>query len=538
MVEVLRKKKIMRCLILIFTVVGLMSLSSCEPSYQIPKGIESTSFIHLEEAGFELEGEVFFPIMINYVADFRMIDDSCVLGVHSLYEKPEVYEYYSLDSIKLQRSEHLKLIKEMGFNTIRLCLDRVWGKGDTIGYPAGGDLLLLNHDSDKLLKAMGDFARDADEQGLKIMMLIPPPVNSEIVSEFTVAMLKHFYASPCIFSYDFNNEPLYDSEHSELGKAEVLEIVSEWKNWMETYAPYQLLTIGYSEPIEVFSWDPALLPVDFLSFHTYNPLRVPNEIYWYSNYSGKPWIIGETALRVDDVEFPYEWQGDYMEAAFERTVACGGIGFGWWGFQEVPLVDYAEESTGLMTADGIIFTSDSLLPITAKFKPAVARIKALDFENTSGSSERKVNYYNMLGYSNYVLTGKLVDSDDHPIEGGCIRGWNEFYTIGQNTFSDENGDFTLYSNDRVYHLMIGAPKKETRQFHEKIVYGPINPEVPKEADLPNRDLEYQNIDYREYLQFDSFSQKPLFFEFEAASFENASYTHSLGTIVLRDYDDI
>ncbi|HKK40559.1 MAG TPA: hypothetical protein VJ949_14155 [Cryomorphaceae bacterium] len=513
-------------------------MSSCESNYEIPENIDAESFIQLEESGFTLKGERFFPVMINYVADFRQIGDTSVLGVHYLYEKPEGYEYFSIDSVKLQRKEHLNLIKEMGFNTIRLCLDRVWQTGDSIAYPAAGDYLYLNEDNDKIFSAIDDFVADATELNLKLMILIPPPVQNEVVKEYTISMLKHFNGNSTVFSYDFNNEPLYDREHSAIPKAEVFNIVSEWKEWMETYAPLQFITIGYSEPIEVFSWDPSILPVDFLSFHTYNPLRVPNEIYWYANYSGKPWMIGETALLADGDEIPYEWQADYMKDCFDRTVACGGIGFGWWGFQEVPLVDYAEEGTGLMTSDGTVYTGDSLLPITAKFKPAVDKIKTLDADEVDANCERKANYFNMLGYSNYVLSGRLEDESGEPIEGGLIRGWNEYYSIGQNTFSDEEGNFKLYSNDRVFHVMISAPGKEKKEYHEKIEYSALEEVALREEDLPNRDLEYQKIDYRNYLRTDSSTGKPIFFDYNPGIFTNAVYGQSMGTIILRPWNDI
>jgi len=534
MVEILKRSYFLA----FFSGILLLSFSSCDSHYKVPESINPENFVKLNEGGFLLNEEKFFPIMINYVADFRMAEGQCILGVHSLYEKPKVYEYFSADSIELQRDEHLKLIKEMGFNTIRLCMDRVWPVGDSIAYPADGNLLYLNHDNKLIFDALTSFLESAGEQDLKVLMLIPPAVRNENIEKFTIDFLKAFNGNNVIFAYDFNNEPLYDREHSAIPKHEVYEIVSEWKEWMETYAPYQLLTIGYSEPIEVFSWDPSILPVDFLSFHTYNPLRVPNEIYWYANYSDKPWMIGETALLADGDKFPFQWQTDFMKATFDMVVACGGIGFGWWGFQEVPLVDYAEEGTGLMTSDGVIYTSDSLLPIQAKFKPAVAEVKKLVPSPPSMDCVRPSNYFNMVGYSNYVLKGVLVDEENKPIEGGVVRGWNEYYSIGQNTFTDKDGKFELYSNDEVYHVMISAPKMEMRQFHEKIIYDAIG-EIPFNADsLPNRDLEYQNIDYRDIMEIDSATQQINFFEYRTEEYLPLYYSQSLDSIRLSPWNEV
>lgn len=538
MVEILRKRHKVANSMLAFWFIGFLLLTSCslEPKNEENHKIIDETFVALNDDGFVLEGESFFPIMINYVADFRFVEDSFVLGVHKHYEKQDVYEYFSLDSIVLQRQESLTLIKDMGFNTIRLCLDRIWGQPDSSGYPTGGPLLMLNDDKEIIFSAIEDFLTEANERDLKVMMLIPSPVQNKYLSKFTIALLHRFSENNVIFSYDFNNEPLYDRAHSAMSKKEIHQVVTEWKEWMTQYAPKQLLTIGYSEPIEVFAWDPSILPVDFLSFHTYNPLRVPNEIYWYANYSGKPWMIGETALRVDNEEIPYEWQADYMQAAFDYTVACGGIGFGWWGYQEVPKISLSEESTGLMTSSGTIYTSDSILPLTGTLKPAVKIVKELNPDSVTMSCKRQPNYFNMLGYTNYVIKGKLVDEDEQPIEGGVIRGWNQYHIIGQNTYTDEKGNFTLYSNDVIHHMKISAPGKELLEINEIQKYEAVNSNSPEEVTLPDRELEYQQIDYRNYIAFNDSTRQPIFFGYKKGIFDKAYYSKDLGTLELKSWD--
>ncbi len=528
MAKILRGK-----IVLVFALLALL-INSCVTNEG--KTENSEKFVRLDNELFYLEGERFFPIMINYVADFRMVEGECILGVHKLYEKPMVYEYFTADSVKLQRNEHLKLIAEMGFNTIRLCLDRISVESEIQGYGTEGRFLSMKSDEELLLKAIEEFIVEAEKNELKILLLIAPPMGEEILEEYTISLLKRFQDRFGVFAYDFNNEPLYDRAHSALSKEEIVERVTIWRDWMDDYAPDQLLTIGFSEPIEVFAWDPSILPVDFLAFHSYNPLRFPSEIYWYTNYSKKPWIIGETALLADGEEIPFDWQTEYMKKAFELTVRCGGIGFGWWGFQEVPLLSYAEEGTGLMTSDGIVYTSDSLLPITAKMKPAVEAVKTLDFQSVKGHCEIPENYFNMLGYSNYVLSGILLDEDGKPIEGGLVRGWNKYYLIGQNTYTDHNGEFNLFSNDTVFHVMISAAGKEKMYKENKQQYTPVNELSPEESSLPNRDLEYQKIDYRNYMVLSEDSSRIEFFKYKDHIFNSAQYEANLGSITLKDWD--
>jgi hypothetical protein len=69
--------------------------------------------------------------------------------------------------------------------------------------------------------------------------------------------------------------------------------------------------------------------------HTYHPLRVPNEIYWYSKNVNKPWMIGETSLPADNDSISYSDQTQFLKEAYLRTKNCGGSGFGWWAFQDV-----------------------------------------------------------------------------------------------------------------------------------------------------------------------------------------------------------
>jgi spore coat protein CotH len=98
---------------------------------------------------------------------------------------------------------------------------------------------------------------------------------------------------------------------------------------MKQNAPNQLFTIGFSEPIEIFNWDPAMSPVDFVCFHSYHPLRVKNEIYWYAKYINKPLMVEEIALPADGDLVPYSHQANFAKYISEYAIDCGIASFGW-----------------------------------------------------------------------------------------------------------------------------------------------------------------------------------------------------------------
>ena len=139
-----------------------------------------------------------------------------------------------------------------------------------------------------------------------------------------------------------------------------------------TLSNIRLLT---SEPIEIFEWDPSILPVDFVQIHTYHPLRIPNEIWWYSKYVGKPWIIGETALPSDNDSISYDLQARFVKEVYQYIIDCGGIGFGWWEFQDHinPGLNFEANYPGLLNHDGITTTKSGKEIVYAADNPVGSR---------------------------------------------------------------------------------------------------------------------------------------------------------------------
>ena len=288
-----------------------MLVIACISCKKLPENDEfQTNFVYIEGNKFKLQGEDFFPIILNYVVDYQNDNGNFVVMPCIDYDSLGVIEAHGAENVADQLRGHFQLISEMGFNTLRVCIDRI--KRDEKGYyyRAGDTQFRINNQADEaaILKGLEQFVAIAQEKGLHLMLLIKSPAFSPTLEQFTIHLLQHFRNNPTVFAYDFLNEPLYFDPIDNRNKQDALKTVDKWKKIMTQYAPNQLFTIGFAEPTEVFVWDPTILPVDFVEIHTYNPLRVPCEIYWYSHFVNKPWIIGETALPADGNNISYKEQ--------------------------------------------------------------------------------------------------------------------------------------------------------------------------------------------------------------------------------------
>ncbi|MCR4816879.1 MAG: carboxypeptidase-like regulatory domain-containing protein [Bacteroidales bacterium] len=448
-------------------------------------------YVGLQDGHFVLDGEEWFPKMLNYKAFIRRVGDS-------LEVVPA--DYYHGRSIE----EHFDTIASWGFNAIRICLDVL-----------DGDM-----DSCAMFRATRRVIQEADSAGLKVMLLIKTPFDPYWQS-YTKGLLRHLADLPALWAYDFFNEPLYFDPEPERDKMDATRLVSQWRHWVRQYAPHQLFTIATAEPIEVFEWDPALLPVDFIEMHTYHPLRVFSEMWWYSHYCGKPWMIGETGLPADNDSVPYKWQFSFMDETYVRAKLLGAIGYGWWEFQDNPQgVNFEAQYTGLSDANG----KAKLAADRMRYRPYICM----------GCAEVNlfpVNYYNMLAYSNICLKGMVVDENNSPVEGAVIRGWNDDWSVGMNTYTDSNGRFTLYSNDYNVHFEVSAPRMSHQKFDRRnIRYS--NPKGIDTKNLPDRQREYQQIDYKPYLN-NSIPDIPFNMDYDSTHFFRFNLEGDMGTIKLK-----
>jgi len=410
--------------------------------YQLP--VAAPGYVGMLDGEFVVDGESWFPMMLNYKA---FIDDGCVVPA----------PWYTGGDIR----SHFDTIAAWGFNAVRVCLDVMEEGGDTA----------------EMYLATRNMVQQADSAGLRVMLLIKPPFKG-YWRDYATGLMRRLSDLPALWAYDLINEPLYFDPASTRSKEDAVREVGEWCRLVRTYAPHQLFTIATAEPIEVFEWDPSMLPVDFIEMHTYHPLRVQSEMWWYSHYCGKPWMVGETGLPADGDSVPYEEQVRFMLETYRYAKMNNACGYGWWEFQDCPDgVNFEAQYTGLRDRNG-------------QRKPAAdmahtLRITCLG-ETSDDDYKTPVNYSNMLAYHNVAAVGTVVDRENDPIEGAVIRGWNEDWSVGMNTFSDSNGRFRLVSNDICTHFEISAPHYCNVKFDRKMMY-------PADLILSDCGREYQQI---------------------------------------------
>jgi hypothetical protein len=522
----LMQKNIIKSLFLL-CVIFVISCQNTTDTKREKSDLSNTDFIYLNGNYFELRNERFFPVMLNYCVSFRNINNELVVSPYLNYEKHGEFEYDTREETEEQLRGHFQLIKEMGFNSLRVTFDRLSG-GDGKYYYSD---FSIDDDCEKILSGFENFINIASEKELRVMFLLKAPFDKAL-ENFTVKILKKFSTNPTIFAYDFFNEPLYFDPEPKKSKESARNVQLKWKTIMEQNAPNQLFTIGFSEPIEVYTWDPALSPVDFVCFHTYHPLRVKSEIYWYSQYVHKPLMIGEIALPADGDSIPYSYQAIFAKEISEYAIDCGIAGFGWWDFQEDLMqasTSFEATYTGILNHKSITTTADRRYSIIGTPKPVVDEIKKISQYQSKNKKERPVNYYNNLGYNNFVIKGKIIDKKTKkPIEGAVIRGWTEWWNIAWNTYSDKNGNFTLYSNEKYIRFTISAPNYYTKIFKKELNYKKITNENFDINNLPNRELEYHSISYIPFLKDTAHSV----FDFEPAKFNQAKFEGKLNDVYL------
>lgn len=433
--------------------------------YYGPRDTKREGFVYIEDRHFMIDGKKWFPIMLNY-RNYVNYDDEIIRVSPS--------NHYHNNCM----ADDFKTIASMGFNCLRICL-----KWDNMT------------DTAAIYQAVGNMIDTAAQANLRVMMLLYPPLDSAKIA-FEAGLLRHFANNSTIWAYDFFNEPLYFDQVPDRDKIDAYNVVASWREMMCQNAPNQLFTIAFSEPIEVFEWDPVMLPVDFVEMHTYHPLRVASEMYWYSsNCTEKPWMVGEVSLPADNDSISYEEQRQFMVQAFAIARSMGAAGFGWWEYMDDP---------GEVNFEGCY---TALVNPKRQMKPATAEVaKLMSIPVSEELASLPPNYYNMLGYNNVALSGRVVDCDGNPINGALIRGWTKDW-IGMNTYSDANGCFVLYSNDFNIHFEVSAPYMQTVKFSKiniKYTYADSADNIKWTPEsFPNRYLEYQKIDYHPFLEGDS-----------------------------------
>ena len=290
------------------------SNSVLEPHEVDPK------FVSIKNNQFYVDGKPFYPKVINFVISLRVNDTAMWPAIYVGYGPNGEFAYDDKISSLKDLQAHLNLVKDLGYNTVRLVgigepevRDQATGR---INFKASfgknhNYCLYLNNDNDytKYLNAVDELLLAVEKAGLKAIFttrLFKESHDTEINLE---RITNHLKNNTTLLAYDFFNEPLY-FDSLERKKEDVYYITLKWQKIAKKNDPNHLTTIGLANQRELFEWDPNLMNVDFISFHPYEfeKEQVRNEMYWYHRFVKKPWIIGETGIPADNDSVKYEAQ--------------------------------------------------------------------------------------------------------------------------------------------------------------------------------------------------------------------------------------
>ena len=300
---------------------------------------QRSNFIKIKNNTFYNQNKPFFPIVTNYIVDIQRNKGKDWVAPEHGDGNTKFQEGRDSTNARLFIKNDFLFLKEFGFNTVRIIgISPGYNKENKFGFnafPAPQFIEIENENNyQKYIKCIKELISIAEEVNIRLILLYKAPLENQIENEnIFKRFLSEFKNDPIILAYDFANEPLYESNRN---KIEAYTIVNNWYKILKEIDTNHLVTIGFANSSEISGWDPNILQIDFASFHPYGSYEtVMNEIFYYSKYIEKPWIIGETGLPADDSIVLYSIQEEFADKIIRQSIGCNAKGFSWWQYQDV-----------------------------------------------------------------------------------------------------------------------------------------------------------------------------------------------------------
>jgi len=425
-------------------------------------------FVRMKEGRMVLHDQRYFPVVMNYQVNLVVDGGRIWAASYNGYNTDNRFRFTDPAQAADQMRAELLLMRSLGFNAVRVVhFTEGPVPGDGTGRPAlkarsldGTDLLIDMEDPvvwKAYLSAITDFMALARATDMRVILLTTIHNDRAGSKEHFTMVADHLRNDTIVLAFDLFNEPLYFDLPARR-KEDVHTIVRSWRKLATAHAPHHLVTIGLTGIREVHAWDPHLLDVDFISFHPYEyePDQVLNEIKWYGTHVRTPWMIGETSLPADDDSVSYADMATFARRTLDQVVACGGIGYSWWQFKDVRWGRFHSDFMGLLSMEGELPVDGARVPVIGRIKAAADVFRGFDANAARPPCEELPNYLNYSGHSFSRITGRLVDEQDRPIEGGVVIAWNREYTHSYHTTSRSDGTFELKGDMHFHHWMASA----------------------------------------------------------------------------------
>jgi hypothetical protein len=461
------------------------------------------NYVTLHGDKFMLNGEEFFPLVMNYSIDVEGSPDNYYISPHTSY--CDKYDYANdkwycgtEQQCSTKIDNDLDKIKSWGFNAIRL------NGGFEVTLTDGNPDLHFGYDDDGDLEGPYDEHFDLIEQVLDIVSTHDLKVifdlgkygnkDPDSYAYYLGELAERFKDNTTIMAYDLYNEPSF-WDKDDYTKYTTCSMVSDWYYAIKNNSPNHLVTIGLQKTVAVLEWDPHFMTVDFLSFHPYpknNYIEetivseiISSEVMWYSKVIQKPWIIGETGLYASDyipdedecksIVFSESDQKDYANLSLYTCADCGSSGYSWWQYQEV------HHNTGepgdlrhcTQNYFGLITRTNPEDPGNENVKQAVTVFDNFIYNPSTCNINENV-YYNRYGYDGYHVTGQVEDENSNPIPDAYVRGKFEYndeypWSITFSKSVEDDGTLDVSSPDDdipIEWLIISAPGYDTYYYHK------------------------------------------------------------------------
>ncbi|MEQ9062721.1 MAG: T9SS type A sorting domain-containing protein [Vicingaceae bacterium] len=456
---------------------------------------------------FELDGQPFYPMVLNYGVRSVLNDDINSPAFNQIYPA-RGYDIWCYDAAVCHNAlvQDFEQIIDLGFNTIRFSIgvDRKNADTSNIGISAGQhsfytgenvlegtmvlksnytypkydvntsvDRIFIFQQIEQVLNAI-DIASANKNKPLKVILLTGGKYCDGIgirteYQNYLFELANYFKNDATIMAFDIFNEPTY-AIHSYKGshtKADICELTKGWYDAIHWATSNQFVTIGLVGNEDVWEWDPGIVHVDFHSFHLYEPpgTRISDptgsesyksRIKWISDNIKKPWIIGETGFRASLCPAPnpslmpqygsLQEQADFAEMSLNNTRDCAAAGYSWWEYS-----DNGDEQMGLTHTNSPCNNFGQTSPF--QLKPVANKFNSSNFSpwlvNNSGCYY-PFNYYTFdQKYSNTVsISGRVVDDMGNPLKGVVVRNVSNIgrgKTKTSTTFTNNNGEYTIYT---------------------------------------------------------------------------------------------